>query len=73
MRQIEDQERQIRIDISELDKNVDKVEANIKMVGESVELSEALQMLNDEKGRLNSLLIAMKEVKYKENEKYKLA
>jgi hypothetical protein len=72
MRQIEDQERQIKIDISDLDKNIDKVEANIKMVGESLELNEALELLNTEKSNLNTLLITLKEVKHKEMEKYKI-
>lgn len=71
VRALEDQERMISIDIDELGKNIDKVEANIKMVGESIELKTALDMLTTEKNRLDKMLFALKEVKYTELQKYK--
>ena len=71
-RALEDKERLIKVDINELDKNIDRIDANIKMVGESAELSEVLNMLITEKVRLNGLLDALTEVRFKESEKYKL-
>jgi hypothetical protein len=61
-RYLEDKEREIRISIEELDKNVDKVEANMKMIGESEQLSKALEILNTKRKELDAELLAVKEM-----------
>ena len=62
-RQLEDKIREIQISIDDVDKNVDKVEANIKMIGESESLSKALTLLSKRKEKLNTEMIATKQVK----------
>lgn len=62
--QLEDKIREIQLSIEDVDKNVDKVEANIKMLGESKVLSKALRILDKKKQDLNEELIAAKQVKY---------
>jgi hypothetical protein len=63
---LEDQERAIKIDIEDIDKNIDKVEANIKMLGESAILSKALTILTEAKKEKSDKLKAIKEVQYTE-------
>lgn len=65
-KQLEDKEREIHVNIEDIDKNIDKVEANIKMMGESEVLSKALNMLTDKKVSMNDELMAVKELKYNE-------
>lgn len=62
--QLEDKIREIQLSIEDVDKNVDKVEANIKMLGESKVLSKALRILDKKRQGLNEELIAVKQVKY---------
>jgi hypothetical protein len=62
--QLEDKIREIQLSISDVDKNMDKVEANIKMIGESKHLSDALALLNDKMEVLNGELNATKQVRY---------
>ena len=63
---LEDQERAIQIDIDDINNNIDKVEANIKMVGESKILNKALTMLTETKKQKLNKLQAVKELQYKE-------
>lgn len=63
---LEDQIRAISVDIEDIDKNIDKVEANIKLMGESVILTKALETLNDARKEKELKLKATKELQYKE-------
>lgn len=63
---LEDQIRAINIDIEDIDKNIDKVEANIKLMGESIILNKALESLNEAKKDKQLKLKATKELQYKE-------
>jgi len=65
-KQLEDKEREIQLNIEDIDKNIDKVEANIKMMGESEVLSKALDMLLIKRTTMNEELMAVKELKYNE-------
>jgi hypothetical protein len=63
---LEDKVREIQIDLKNIDDNVDKVEANLVMLGESEVLSSALEMLKEEKASKEESLLAAKELLYKE-------
>jgi len=65
-KQLEDRERAIQINIEDIDKNIDKVEANLKMMGESNVLSKALKTLKLKKTEQTNELLAIKELKYNE-------
>lgn len=65
-KQLEDKEREIQMNIEDIDKNIDKVEANLKMMGESEVLSKALETLKLSRKEKDSELLAVKELKYNE-------
>ena len=65
-KQLEDKEREIQLNIEDIDKNIDKVEANLKMMGESEVLSKALDTLILKKKDMDSELLVVKELKYNE-------
>jgi hypothetical protein len=65
-RHLEDKVREIRIAIEDIDKNADKVEANMKMIGESIHLEKALEILNVKRKDLDTELLAIKEIQSKE-------
>ncbi len=65
-RKLEDQERAIQMDIEDINRNIDKVDANVKMLGESEVLSKALSILNETKKDKEFRLQAIKELQYKE-------
>jgi hypothetical protein len=62
-RKLEDKIREIQINLDDIDTNKEKVEANIKMLGESEVLSKALKMLDKKRENLLTELKATKEVK----------
>jgi hypothetical protein len=68
-RQLEDKIREIQVNLDDVEKNSDKVEASIKMLGESKELSAALTMLEKKKQELLVDLRAAKKVQDQLNEK----
>jgi hypothetical protein len=59
-RKLEDKVREIQVNIEDLDKNIDKVEANLTV------LNQALVGLKSEKETLDTELLAVKETMYKE-------
>ena len=63
LNQLEDKIREIQVSIEDVDQNVDKVETSIKMIGESKVLDRALRVLSKKKDKLNTELIAAKQVK----------
>jgi hypothetical protein len=65
-RKLEDKEREIVLKLEDVQFNIDKVENSIKYIGESQVLSVALENLNKRKGQLDSDLLAVKELQYKE-------
>jgi hypothetical protein len=65
-RKLEDKEREIVLKLEDVKFNIDKVKNSIKYIGESEVLSIALQNLNKRKNQLDSDLLAVKELKYKE-------
>jgi hypothetical protein len=65
-RKLEDKEREIVLKLEDVQFNIDKVKNSIKYIGESEVLSIALQNLNKRKNQLDSDLLAVKELKYKE-------
>lgn len=65
-RRLEDKIREISIDIEDLDRNIDKVETNIEMLGESKVLDSALKSLTKKKTNLEKELMSIKELQYKE-------
>ena len=65
-RKLEDKVREIQVSIEDIDKNIDKVEANLTMLGESEVLSQALEGLKDERKSLETEMLAVKETMYKE-------
>jgi len=65
-KQLEDKEREIQMSIEDIDKNADKIEANLKMMGESESLSKGLEALKLQREEKTSELFAIKELKYNE-------
>lgn len=65
-RKLEDKEREIVLKLEDVQFNIDKVKNSIKYIGESEVLSVALENLNKRKGQLDSDLLAVKELQYKE-------
>ena len=68
-RQLEDKIREIQIHLDDVEKNTDKVQANIKMLGESKELKIALKFLEKKKNNLLTDLKSVKSVQEQLNEK----
>ena len=65
-KKLEDKEREIQLNIEDIDKNAEKVEANLKMMGESEVLSKALETLKLKRNEKEAELLAIKELKYNE-------
>lgn len=65
-KKLEDKEREIQLNIEDIDKNAEKIEANLKMMGESEVLSKALETLKIKRKEMESELTAIKELKYNE-------
>ena len=65
-KRLEDKVREIQVDIDDLDRNIDKIETNLTMVGENKMLTEALNSLKFEKKDKVTELEAVKELMYKE-------
>lgn len=68
-RKLEDKEREITLKLEDLNFNIEKVKGSIQLIGESETLSVALENLNKRKSHLDSELLAVKELKYKERVK----
>lgn len=65
-RKLEDKEREITMKLEDVNFNIDKVKGSIKMIGESQVLTTALSNLEKRKSNLDSELLGVKEVQYKE-------
>ena len=65
-RKLEDKEREITLKLEDVSFNIDKVKHSIKYIGESKTLSIALENLNKRKSNLDSELLIIKELQYKE-------
>jgi hypothetical protein len=65
-RKLEDKEREITLKLEDLNFNIEKVKGSIQLIGESETLSVALENLNKRKTHLDSELLAVKELRYKE-------
>ena len=69
-RKLEDKEREISVKLEDLQFNIDKLENSIKFIGESQALTVALKNLHSRKHHLDTELIAVKELQYKERIRY---
>ena len=65
-RKLEDKEREITIKLEDVNFNIEKVESSIKYIGESKALTVALDNLKKRKKHLDSEIMAIKELQYKE-------
>lgn len=65
-RKLEDKEREITLKLEDLNFNIEKVQGSIQLIGESETLTTALENLKKRKSHLDSELLAVKELKYKE-------
>ncbi len=65
-RKLEDKEREITIKLEDVEFNIEKLESSIKYIGESKALTIALENLNKRKEHLDSELMTVKELQYKE-------
>lgn len=63
-RQLEDKIREISISLDDVDKNVDKVQSEMSIIGESEVLSKALEVLNEKREVLEADMLATKQVKH---------
>lgn len=69
-RKLEDKEREITIKLEDVQFNIEKLENSIKFIGESKALSVALNNLKTRKQYLDTELLAIKELQYKERVRY---
>jgi hypothetical protein len=69
-RKLEDKEREITIKLEDVNFNIEKVESSIKYIGESKALSVALDNLKKRKKHLDSEIMAIKELQYKERTRH---
>lgn len=60
-RALEDRERMIKLSLDEIDTNIEKVKANVVAIGESIHLTTALEILTEEKKKINDELLNVKE------------
>jgi hypothetical protein len=65
-RKLEDKEREITIKLEDVNFNIEKIESSIKYIGESRALTVALDNLQKRKKHLDSEIMAIKELQYKE-------
>src|SRR5574344_1322506 len=64
-KQLEDKEREITVELESLDMNIDRLNASIKLLGESKELKDTLKNITKRRDTLNNDLGAIKELKKK--------
>ena len=69
-RKLEDKEREITIKLEDVQFNIEKLEQSIKYIGESKALTVALNNLKTRKQYLDTELLAVKELQYKERVRY---
>jgi hypothetical protein len=69
-RKLEDKEREITIKLEDVNFNIEKVESSIKYIGESKALTVALDNLKKRKKHLDSEIMAIKELQYKERTRH---
>jgi hypothetical protein len=65
-RKLEDKEREITLKLEDVQFNIDKIKGSLQMIGESEVLTTALANLEKRKTSLDSELLAVKELQYKE-------
>ncbi len=65
-RKLEDKEREITLKLEDVNFNIEKIKGSIKMIGESETLNTALINLEKRKSNLDSEILAIKELQYKE-------
>ncbi len=65
-RRLEDKEREITLQLEDVNSNLDKVKYTISEIKESATLKQALKMLESKKKNLTNELAAVKELQYKE-------
>lgn len=65
-RKLEDKEREITLKLEDVQFNIDKIKGSLQMIGESEVLTTALANLEKRKNSLDSELLAVKELQYKE-------
>lgn len=64
-KQLEDKEREITVELESLNMNIDRLNASIKLLGESKELKDTLKNITKRRDTLNNDLGAIKELKKK--------
>lgn len=65
-RKLEDKEREITLKLEDVNFNIEKIKGSIEMIGESEVLTTALKNLEKRYDVLNSELLGVKELQYKE-------
>ena len=65
-RKLEDKEREITLKLEDVQFNIEKIKGSLQMIGESEVLTTALANLEKRKNSLDSELLAVKELQYKE-------
>jgi len=65
-RKLEDKEREITLKLEDVQFNIEKIKGSLQMIGESEVLTTALANLEKRKTSLDSELLAIKELQYKE-------
>lgn len=65
-RKLEDKEREITIKLEDVKFNIEKLDSSIKYIGESKALTVALKNLQTRKNHLDTELLTVKELQYKE-------
>lgn len=65
-RKLEDKEREITLKLEDVEFNIEKIKGSLQMIGESEVLTTALANLEKRKTSLDSELLAVKELQYKE-------
>jgi hypothetical protein len=65
-RKLEDKEREISLKLEDVQFNIEKIKSSLQMIGESEVLTTALANLQKRKENLDTELLAVKELQYKE-------
>ena len=65
-RKLEDKEREVTLKLEDVQFNIEKVKGSIELLGESEILTTALKNLEKRKSNLDSELLSVKELQYKE-------
>jgi hypothetical protein len=69
-RKLEDKEREITLKLEDVNFNISKIKSSIQMLGETKVLKEALENLQKRAKNLDTELLAVKELQYKERIKF---